>query len=150
MKSVDYFARHSLTRVHCSPPATAIVSAALHALELNKNHGDLTRVRLFARIQYLSDSLAHLGVSTINTLFPMQTIENIRGEIAHQLYRSLRSQGVRTVLHKPRHCSNTHLSILVTARHNISDVEYLLKVIRCFLHTRVPKFRGSALVSTFI
>jgi 8-amino-7-oxononanoate synthase len=123
---VRRFEDMSETRVHASPPSTAALRAAEHALVLNRRRGDELRNRLARLVRHFGKRLTETGLSSSGGLFPVQTLTYTHGLDPSVVHRSLLERGVRTVLHKPRPTSGPRVSFLITARHSIADVDRAL------------------------
>jgi 8-amino-7-oxononanoate synthase len=57
------FRAESQTRVHCSPPSTAAVAAAIHALAVNAAHGDALRRRLSQLVFFFKKQQSHIPMA---------------------------------------------------------------------------------------
>ena len=95
------------TRVHCSPPSLAAISAAQRALAVNEKQGD---------------GLLQIGLSALGGLFPVQTLKPIPGTDPERLYRQLLCFGIRAVLRSARNIFGAAVSFLITALHTRSDI----------------------------
>ena len=123
------FAERSLTRVHCSPPSTAVIRAGLQALEWNRRIGDLVRARLAARVREFRAILRARGWQTQGGCFPVQTIHH---PCAQTLYDRLLSRGIRTVPQPGTNGGNAaRVSFILTALHTQSQ---LMQVARALLN----------------
>lgn len=120
---VKHFAAASDTRVHCSPPSSAVIGAAAHALAINALHGDLLRRQLAGRIGQFRHGLQQIGLSSTGGWFPVQTLRGISGTGAVQLQRKLSQRGVQTILSRPGNSGQACLSFLITARHSTADID---------------------------
>jgi 8-amino-7-oxononanoate synthase len=112
---VRQYETRAQTRVHCSPPSAASLSAAAHALVLNERVGEARRARLVALLRRFRAGVAAAGLQPRGGLFPVQTVAV--GPDARPLGERLRRLGVRAALHDgegrvPR------LSFLLTALHD--------------------------------
>lgn len=112
----------SATRVHCSPPSLAAISAAQRALAVNEEQGDGLRSRLAKLVRHFRDGLLQIGLSALGGLFPVQTLKAIPGTDPERLYRQLLSFGVRAVLRSARNMFGAAVSFLITALHTRSDI----------------------------
>jgi 8-amino-7-oxononanoate synthase len=121
--TVQQFEEKSETLVHCSPPSIAVVHAAKHALELNHQYGDKLRLRLAQLVNYFRQRLKRFNLYTRGGLFPVQTLVPIPGLDVRILHRRLTSMGVRTVLRRNCNGHSAHISFLITARHNMHDID---------------------------
>jgi 8-amino-7-oxononanoate synthase len=120
---VRRFEAGSETRVHCSPPSTAVLRAAEHALAVNEKQGDALRLRLAQRARHFRERLAQAGFSTLGGLFPVQTLAPIPGLDTVRLHEDLLALGVKTVLHRGRHGYGPRISFIVTALHSPGDID---------------------------
>jgi 8-amino-7-oxononanoate synthase len=129
------------TRVHCSPPSNAHLSAATHALHCNALQGDELRrhvARLVTRFRALLD---RQGIRVMAGLFPIQTV---RPETRHDLravHRHLLELGIQAVLHRPRCERGLALSFILTAAHREPDVDWAARAIGIAL-SRGPQTRS--------
>ena len=121
--AVKRFSQYSETRVHCSPPSVAMLSAAEHALLVNATHGDLLRDQLAQRVRYFRTRLAELALSAEGGLFPVQTLRLRPAEIAIDVHERLRDNDIETVLHRDRSGSGPRVSFIFTARHRRSEID---------------------------
>jgi 8-amino-7-oxononanoate synthase len=108
------------TRVHCSPPSTALLHAAAHALALNSRLGDALRARLAALIARFRAGVAAAGLRAHGGLFPVQTIAT--GAEARSVHERLSLHGVQAVLHDGDGRS-PRLSFLLTALHDERTID---------------------------
>lgn len=111
------------TRVHCSPPSNAHLSAADHALRVNAAQGDALRRHLAHLVTRFRAALEARRVPLIPGLFPVQTVRPGCGIDVQTVHRRLDELGVRTVLHRPRCGPGLALSFLFTAVHQDADVD---------------------------
>lgn len=120
---IERYERRSETRVHCSPPSLAHISAALHALEVNLRQGDQLRARLAALVLRLQDGAGMLGYRIGPAAFPVQALGPVTGMPPDVLYRRLLDLRVRAVLHRPACRPVPTCSFLVTAGHTPGQVD---------------------------
>jgi 8-amino-7-oxononanoate synthase len=111
------FRRRSLTRMHCSPPSAAVISAAGRAVEINRRLGDRLRWSLAMAVCRLRRGLDRLGVLANRSLFPVQPLRLFDGIEAAALHAALIERGVRTVLQRSPTARAARLSFILTARH---------------------------------
>jgi len=123
---VERYAARGETRVHCSPPSMAHLSAARHALEVNRRQGDQRRARLLALIRRLQAGAGQIGLIAGPTSFPVQTLGAIPGIPPAVLYQRLAEAGVRTVLHRPACRPVPQCSLLVTAGHTPGQIDQVI------------------------
>lgn len=126
---IQRFKAHSETLVHCSPPSVAVLHAARHALQLNRDEGEQLRQRLLKGVGNFRQRLKGIGLTTTGGPFPVQTITEIAGEAAIALYEQLYSQGVKPVLHRQSGTTSPRLSWLLTARHHIGDIRRAVHIL---------------------
>lgn len=129
-KRVQQFNRYSQTRIHCSPPSNVAVTAAIAALNRNISEGDTLRARLIYLIRYLKKSLYSIGVKTINSLFPVQTLQPLPLLSAQNLHQHLYYSGIRTVIHRPRDVTTPRVSLILTSSHSVEMIDKLTQTIR--------------------
>jgi 8-amino-7-oxononanoate synthase len=123
---VDRYEQRSETRVHCSPPSLAHVSAAEHALRVNAILGDRLRDRLAELVGRLQRGVRDLGYRVGPTAFPVQALAPIDGVPPADLYHRLLELGVRAVLYRPACRPVATCGFLVTARHTPEQIDYLV------------------------
>ena len=119
---IESFRRHSQTRMHCSPPSVAAVQAAGQALSVvDGMSGAARRARLLRLVRRLRELVVGAGLSAVGRMpFPVQSI--VTPDSA-RLQRDLRSAGVNTLLTRGCQGGPPRLSLIVTARHSIEQVE---------------------------
>ena len=126
---VARFERDSETRVHCSPPSLAAVSAAEHAMTVNREQGDALRLRLTQLVGRFQRRLVEIGLSAQGGLFPMQTLAARPDLDASLLDERLLRSGIRAVLHRVGNGQGARISFLITARHRQSDIDHVIEVL---------------------
>ena len=124
---VARFERDSETRVHCSPPSLAAVSAAEHAMAVNREQGEGLRLRLAQLVSYFQRRLVEIGLSAQEGLFPVQTLAARPGCDASLLDERLLRSGIRAVLHRVGNGQGARISFLITARHSRSDIDHVIE-----------------------
>ena len=122
-RMIQRFKRQSETRMHCSPPAIAMLSAAEHALSLNARRGDALRFHLAKLVSHFKRRLAQHGISTNEGLFPVQTLTSTAGLNAKLLHQILEKNGIRTILQRGRHGHRAQVTFLISARHHLRDID---------------------------
>lgn len=120
---VRRFEASSETRVHCSPPSTAVVHVAEHALAVNKTCGNNLRLRLAQLVRHFRSKLKEICLSVTGGLFPVQTLRPVPELNAATLHERLLQCGIRTVLHCGRNDHCPRISFLITALHKQSDID---------------------------
>ena len=109
---VRQFEQASRSRIHCTPPSMAAVSAGLVALDRNRQEGHRRRAALAALVQRLSPRRG---------LFPYQIFSHPN---AQWLHRKLLGEGMETVLLTGANGNPGQLGIAITARHQPSGIEH--------------------------
>lgn len=122
---VDEFERQSVTRVHCSPPSAAMVSAAVHAMKINRACGDELRMKLARRVARFRRGLAKLRLIAIPGLFPVQPLRLPHLGV-ETIYEDLKNAGVESVLHRGADDQKARISFIVTVRHSLRDIDRAL------------------------
>jgi 8-amino-7-oxononanoate synthase len=131
---VERFRETSATLVHCSPPSTVAISAAQHALELNRRIGDVLRDHLAEHVARFRRGLA--GLLALNSLFPVQPLKLPERIDAAALYRALLERGVRSVLYRDSKDGSSRISFVLTARHRLREIDYAVQVVQDVLGRR--------------
>lgn len=128
-----WFDRNSETRLHCSPPSTAHLRAAARALVLNEVEGDGLRERLERNVRGLRDCLKQRRLSVLGGVFPVQTllISEPPGPAvdAPEVHERLLQRGVRTLLRKASGSDSFYVSMVVTARHDLAQLERVTEIV---------------------
>lgn len=130
--TVAQFREESLTQVHCSPPSEAAVAAGLRALTINVTGGDALRWQLGQSIRLFRRLARSGGIRLTGGLFPVQTVVRANAAEAH---RSLLSQGIQTVLHRPKADGSPCLSFLITAMHREWEIQKAATVLAAVAET---------------
>jgi 8-amino-7-oxononanoate synthase len=139
MKLVNQFKATSLTRIHCSPPSLAAVSAAEAALSINDTDGLGRRQRLLGLIGAFRAGLARLGLTSQGGIFPFQTLTRPAGEDAITLYARLLDEGVRTVLHAGASGGRALITFVINCRHAPHEIAFALRALsRCLAREARP------------
>lgn len=127
---VARFREQSQTRVHCSPPTSAVIHAARRALELNRRVGERLRERLVALVRALRASLSRAGLFAAGRLpFPAQTFRAENAARLTVLHEQLRKRGVESLLTAGCGALGRGLTFVVTPRHGSDDVEHPARLI---------------------
>ncbi|MGO9729745.1 MAG: aminotransferase class I/II-fold pyridoxal phosphate-dependent enzyme [Streptosporangiaceae bacterium] len=124
------------TRVHCSPPSNAHLSAAAQALACNASRGDELRDHLARLVTRFRTLLGRRGVRLTPGLFPVQTIRTPPEHDVRAVHRHLGELGVGAVLHTPRCGQGLALSFIITAAHREGDIDRAVRAISTALHPR--------------
>jgi 8-amino-7-oxononanoate synthase len=119
---VSRYEERSETRVHCSPPSTATLRAAAHALRVNDRSGDALRSRLAGVVSHFRAGATAVGYSPTGGAFPVQTLAV--GSEAIRLHARLRAHGVNAALLNGK--GRPKLSFLFTAGHRLTDLDEAL------------------------
>ena len=134
---IKQFEAQSESRVHCSPPSIATLHAAEHALRRNRDDGDAIRLRLARLVQFFRARILDTGLAVTGGLFPVQTLVAASGLDLMQVHGRLLQSGIRSVLRRSRHSASPCLSLLITARRTIAQlnwtVDTLLRIARLAL-----------------
>ncbi len=137
-KMVESFERASETRMHCSPPSNAVLSALSHALAVNDRYGDALRLRLVRLVLRFRKMLDAMGLSADGGLFPVQTLAGLTGSRAAEIHKSLDERGVKTVLRRSRCTNGTLLTFIITARHNLEQIQRAADALEIAQGSTVP------------
>jgi 8-amino-7-oxononanoate synthase len=127
--AVEYFERNSETRMHCSPPAVAVIRAAEHALFVNRNHGDRLRRRLAALVALFRRRVSQTGLALTGGLFPVQSLAPSPHLDALRLHEQLLRRGIRTVLRRAHDGRGLRLSFVITARHTPAEFDRASRIL---------------------
>src|SRR5262245_21816582 len=120
---IERFRRESETRLHCSPPSVAVIRAARSALQANATHGDALRRRLLCLVTRLRAALKRSGLEPAGRLpFPVQTFVSANRRAA-LLYDRLLGAGIVGLLTTTCNALEAGLTLIVTARHGVSEIE---------------------------
>jgi 8-amino-7-oxononanoate synthase len=138
---IERFKQNSETRVHCSPPAVALIRAAEHALIVNEMQGDRLRNQLAQRVRYFRTRLAELALSADGGWFPVQTLHLKPERGAIEAHDRLRDCGIETVLQRDRNGSGPRLSFILTARHRRSEIDRAVDGLQRVVG-QLPQHRG--------
>lgn len=126
---IQRFRAESQTRVHCSPPSTAAVAAAMHALAVNAVHGDALRRRLSQLVFFFKKQLARIPMARTSGIFPVQSLGCPSTDSLQMLYRKLQHFGVQAVLNRRCHDLKPQLSFLITIGHTSADILNIVKML---------------------
>jgi 8-amino-7-oxononanoate synthase len=145
---IDRFRRESETRVHCSPPSVAVVRAAASALRTNRRHGDALRLKLLQLVTRLRARFVDAGLTPSGLLpFPVQTFVSA-GRHATQLYDRLLVAGIVGLLTTTCTAFTAGLTLLVTARHGLEEIERAGRALARAAHATAACFEGRASCTT--
>ena len=119
----------SRVRVHCSPPSSATLSAAMHALKLNNRKGNFLRQELLKRIDYFRKGLQRLGIKLQSGYFPVQTITNLGQKETMAIYQRLKQNGIHPILIRAHKHDGADLTFILTAIQPWDDLKTTLELI---------------------
>ncbi|WP_374583316.1 aminotransferase class I/II-fold pyridoxal phosphate-dependent enzyme [Pseudoduganella sp.] len=126
-KLLGRFMAGSESRVHCSPPSSALVAAALQALQLNRRTGNALRQRLRERVGQLRSLMAAYGVACAGGSFPVQRIALPAGCDGPDLHARLSLAGIEVLLQGTR--ARPVLTLLLRADHSAEEVAHAARTI---------------------
>lgn len=121
----------SVTRLHCSPPSLAQISAGCRALRLNRSCGDGLRVVLRQRCRQFRRALALAGLRCEGGEFPVQRVMLPPRSDGQALHEALRRHGVLSVLQGVG--QRMALVFLLRADHTAQDVAMATMVLVSYL-----------------
>jgi 8-amino-7-oxononanoate synthase len=116
-------ASRSETIVYSSAPSFADLHAAERALEVNRTTGDRLRRRLTTLVRRLRRRVGEHGLSLVGGSFPVQALATPDLDGAWAVHRTLLGQGVHTVVQRPRCRRGAYVTLIVTARHRLSEID---------------------------
>jgi 8-amino-7-oxononanoate synthase len=126
---VDRFRRCSQTRLHCSPPSAASLSATREALNENQRCGDSLRRRLSALVARFRKGLQVRGLLAVSGCFPVQIFRLPEAVQAERVYEELLSRGIRPLLIRPPGQHAARIGFIFTARHRTSEIDRALEAL---------------------
>jgi 8-amino-7-oxononanoate synthase len=127
---VEWFETRSETRVHSSPPSVAALRAAERALRINRTCGDVLRRRVASLVNYFRTRLAQIGWPLAGGVFPAQSLLLKSVHVATSLFEHLLKHGIRTAPVKSEDARLPgRISIILTARHQRSEIDRLVEVL---------------------
>lgn len=133
-RALRSYHKKSEVAVFCSPPSAATVNAAAHAFMLNKNEGAQRRFKLRCLVASFRRQLRALGLTTLSSCFPVQTLAPREGFPLDFLYGQLKSKGVCSVLHGPHIGGRSRLSFILTSAHQDCHINHAVKILERTLH----------------
>ena len=139
---VRRFEANSQSRIHASPPSVAVIHAAMHALALNRQCGDVLRLRLSRRVQQFRRRLAQLGLRATGGAFPVQSLVPLRGIDTAALHAGLLERRVRTILH--RDGAAARLSFIFTAAQTAGCIDRAVEALAQTVRALVGRTDASA------
>ena len=126
---VNTFRKNSKTRIHCSPPSAAEISAAWNAIRINHKKGDYLRLQLLERIKFFRKGLQRLGFDLRGGHFPIQTITNLSQEETLALFHRLKKENVHPILTRSHRNDRANLTFLLTAVQPRKNLKKVLKLV---------------------
>ena len=143
---VERFKRESETRLHCSPPSVAVIRAARRALAANRSHGEALRLRLLHLVSRLRARLIDAGLTSASQLpFPVQTFESASPHAA-TLHEQLLRAGVVGLLTMGCRTLTAGLTLLVTARHSVAEIERAARAIAYAARAAVARLDSGVVI----
>jgi 8-amino-7-oxononanoate synthase len=143
---VTQYERLSTTRMHCSAPSAAHVSAAGQALALNRRHGAQLRRQLMQGIERFRRRLQDAGIAVNGGFFPVQT--PALAPESDVIHSELLTRGIQTVLHQAQPGYPAQLSFLITASHQPREIDHaassLIRIIQRRAVRKHPERRTHA------
>jgi 8-amino-7-oxononanoate synthase len=140
---VRRFEEFGETRVHSSPPSTAVLRAAEHALAVTRRDGERLRRHVAALVRRFRARLRALGLTLEGGMFPVQSMRPI-GMTPETLHLRLLALGVRTVVIRCCRGAGRQLAFLITALHRTSDIDRAADAIaRAFTPEAIRPARAS-------
>jgi 8-amino-7-oxononanoate synthase len=136
-EAVALFDRRSATRVHSSPPSTAAIHAAAHALADNFRCGDDLRRRLAANVRRFKEYLRSGGVMAEAGGSPVVRVQVSLRAQAKALQSALGRRGVRCFV-QARCQGGVQLGFVVRADHEARHVDQAAFALLSALDGGVP------------
>lgn len=121
---VQHFERRSETRVHTSPPSTAVLRAAEHVLWINAQYGDEIRLRLAQLVTDFREKIRGTGLRDTGSLFPVQMLTPDRDNDAVRLQQLLLGAGVRTAVVRGPTSPGAKLVFVINASHSTDQIDW--------------------------
>ena len=132
--------------VHCSPPSVAVIRAARRALAANRSHGEALRLRLLHLVSRLRARLIDAGLTSASQLpFPVQTFESASPHAA-TLHEQLLRAGVVGLLTMGCRTLTAGLTLLVTARHSVAEIERAARAIAYAARAAVARLDSGVVI----
>ena len=144
--TIARFDCESETRLHCSPPSIADLTAARQAIDINRHSGDGLRLELTRRVHRFREGVRRLGISTGRTLFPVQRLDLPKPADALTVHRRLHRMGVRAVLQRPTCRPGPAITFLITVRHSAAVIDRGVEAIGVALEIEPGRRRHPARV----
>ncbi|MFD3003159.1 aminotransferase class I/II-fold pyridoxal phosphate-dependent enzyme [Pontibacter toksunensis] len=119
---INQFVRQSETRVHSSPVSVAHVHAALHALSVNRKHGQVLRQKLLQNVRRFRKSVSRLGFSARGSFFPVQTLRHSLDIPPQVLYQKLSEMGIKALLLESHESIEPRVSFCLSASHTTDQL----------------------------
>jgi 8-amino-7-oxononanoate synthase len=141
--AVRRYVAKSETRVHCSPPSNAHLSAAISALRINAARGDALRGRLVGLVSQFRAMFGALGVPLAPGYFPVQSTGAATGLDLEMVHLRLAEFGFKTVLNWPRCRQSVALTFIITAAHREADITQVAHAVEIALAADEDVQRGT-------
>jgi 8-amino-7-oxononanoate synthase len=128
MKMIARFRRHSLTRMHCSPPSAAVIAAAGRALAINDSRGDALRQRLAKRVARFENGLERTGLRSNRSLFPVRPLKLPKGIDPRVLHEALEKRGVRSILQVQSRAGG-RVNFVIRVSHRLTEIDAAIEAL---------------------
>jgi 8-amino-7-oxononanoate synthase len=133
------FLRESETRIHSSPPSLAALSAAQHALDVNRMHGEGRRRFLAALVAHFRDGVESVGLHAPPGLFPVQRLRWDSAPRPLQVQRHLAAHGINSAIVRACRGGGDELAFVLTVRHRRSDIGRAIEALSAALRQAPPR-----------
>lgn len=127
-RMIARFRRHSLTRMHCSPPSVAVIAAAGRALAINDARGDALRQRLAKRVARFEVGLERIGLRSNRSLFPVRPLKLPKGMDPRSLHEYLEKRGVRSVLQVQLR-AGAKVNFVIRVSHQLTEIDAAIEAL---------------------
>lgn len=127
---IKHFKLLSNTRYHCSPPSYADISAAEHALYINDQFGDQQRQKLGTLVRNFKMNLLDCGISTTESLFPLQKLFLPLEVDILSFYTKLRQAGIESILSGSNKAEEYSIFFSLNANHTSLEMVLASQVIK--------------------
>ena len=143
-KLISQFIQRSETRVHASPPSSAVLHAAGHALMVNAARGDAIRRHLAELVTCFREQNRRVGLSGPHGIFPVQAVLSDPHRDPSRLQRILRTAGLRTLVVRERSVPVEKLLFVFNALHRMEDIDQATNILaaldgRCARQPHAPE-----------
>ncbi|MCX7727657.1 MAG: aminotransferase class I/II-fold pyridoxal phosphate-dependent enzyme, partial [Chitinispirillaceae bacterium] len=119
---VDYFKKRSLSRIHCSPPSIAHISAIENALKLNSIKGDDIREKLANKVIFFKKNISRLGLNTWDSFFPIQPVFLPQDMDVFNIYNYLLRCGIKTLLTNIESQKRPQITFFIRGDHSFGEL----------------------------